>query len=115
MKLLKQQVKFLKKVPKQELKEVTQNFEFIYFVFYPSFDVFFYVFVQESIKLVITIKKHKENFARKEKYLKKLKQEKQFHKKMQKHLRMLIALNELKKLKTKIILSNQFLVKGNYI
>ena len=32
---------------------------------------------------------------------------------MQKHLRMLIALNELKKLKTKIILSNQFLVKGN--
>ena len=34
---------------------------------------------------------------------------------MQKHLRMLIALNELKKLKTKIILSNQFLGKGNYI
>ena len=32
---------------------------------------------------------------------------------MQKHLRMLIALNELKKLKTKIILSNQFLGKGN--
>ena len=41
MKLLKQQVKFLKKVPKQELKEVTQNFEFIDFTSYSSFDVFF--------------------------------------------------------------------------
>ena len=34
-----------KKVPMQELKEVTQNFEFIDFASYPSFDVFFYVFV----------------------------------------------------------------------
>ena len=54
----------------QELKEVTQNFEFIDFASYPSFDVFFLCACLIVNRNSYYHKKNKENLARKEKYLK---------------------------------------------